>query len=32
MHEIYKMWKIENDKIQSHTIYKTTQRFSLGNH
>jgi hypothetical protein len=31
MHEIDKMRKIENSKIQSHTIHKITQRFPLGN-
>jgi hypothetical protein len=30
MHEIDKMWKIENSKIKSHTIQKMKQRFSLG--
>jgi hypothetical protein len=32
MYEIDKMWKIENSKIQSHTIHKITQRFVVGNH
>jgi hypothetical protein len=31
MHEKDKMWKMENNKIQSHTIHKITQIFSLGN-
>jgi hypothetical protein len=31
MHEIDKMWKIENEKTKSHTIHKITQIFSMGN-
>jgi len=31
MHEIDKMQKIENNKIQAHTIHKITQRFALEN-
>jgi NH3-dependent NAD+ synthetase len=30
MHEIDKMQKIENSKVQSHTIHKLTKIFSLG--
>jgi hypothetical protein len=31
MHEMDKKWKIEKNKIQSYTIHKITQIFSLGN-
>ena len=30
MHEIDKMWKIENNKVKSHTIHKITQNIFSG--
>jgi hypothetical protein len=31
MHEIEKMQKIDNNRVQSHSIQKITQQFSPGN-
>lgn len=31
MHEIDQMWKVEKNKVKSHTIHKIIQIFALGN-